>query len=198
MMRTKWAQIRAQRPSKKRRAAQEAKCKRKKCPGCDDCLPKLSALQLDGESRAAKKRRALSRDQTTVATKIIRPYWNHRTGTASWDDSGADDLVQLINDQLDAEDLPPNYTLQNLRSWKKNAHYKWTCLQNQRIPPSWNTKGTKSPRLDPNDMTSWVQTGAFSQTYGRILTATLHINDVPCCWSRIAEISEKFQAQATR
>ena len=27
------------------------------------------------------------------------------------------------------------------------------------------------------------QTGAFSQTYGRILTFILHINDVPCCWT---------------
>jgi hypothetical protein len=64
-----------------------------------------------------------------------------------------------VNDQFDAEDLPQDYTLQNLRSWKKNAHYKWTCLQNQRIPPSWNTKGNKTPRLDPNDMTSWEKTG---------------------------------------
>ena len=27
-------------------------------------------------------------------------------------------------------------------------------------------------------------TGAFSQTYGRILTVILHINDVPCCWNQ--------------
>ena len=26
--------------------------------------------------------------------------------------------------------------------------------------------------------------GAFSQTYGSILTVILHINDVPCCWNQ--------------
>ena len=26
--------------------------------------------------------------------------------------------------------------------------------------------------------------GAFSQTYGRIIAVILHINDVPCCWTR--------------
>jgi hypothetical protein len=29
--------------------------------------------------------------------------------------------------------------------------------------------------------------GACSQTYGSILTVILHINDVPCCWSRAVE-----------
>lgn len=169
-MRAQWKQIRSRRPSKKRRAALEAKCKRKKCPGCDDCRQHSSILTRlaqkinapDEEGKVAKRRRALTRDQTNVATQIIRPYWDTKTGKASWDsdENGAEDLVQLINDQLDAEDLAADYTLQNLRSWKKNAHYKWTCLQNQRIPPSWNTRGTKSARLDPNDMTSWAKRDA--------------------------------------
>lgn len=159
-MRRQWQQIRAQRPSRKRRALLEAKCKRKKCPGCDDCRRKPSILtklaakhasdpDADSTKVGSKKRRALTREQTTVATKIIRPYWDLQTGKSTWDSDGdtAEDLVQLVNDQLRADDLPANYTLQNLRSWKKNAHYKWTCTQNQRIPPSWNAKGATMHRF---------------------------------------------------
>ena len=33
------------------------------------------------------------------------------------------------------------------------------------------------------DIVAVMDKGALSQTYGGILTATLHTNDVPCCWT---------------
>ena len=49
-----------------------------------------------------------------------------------------------------------------------------------------------------NPMTSALIQGTFSQTYGRILTVILHINDVPCCWSRMGALGSQASGRGER